>query len=114
MGKIIGIDFIKDTFQLANENSNLFYNVRFIEGDIKYLPFKNRCFDLTFCLNVLHHIHSIDLSQVLTELCRVTDKYLIVEIRFLIKGKVATVDNLRQNFGLPAEALATVDVLRER
>lgn len=78
---IIGMDFVKDTFQLTNENRSLFSGVTFIEGNITYIPFHRGSFDVTFCLNVLHHIHKNDLTKSLVELCRITDKYLAIEIR---------------------------------
>ena len=78
---IVGMDFVKDTFQLASENIHLFSGVTFIEGNITDIPFNKRSFNITFCLNVLHHIHLNDLSKSLVELCRITDKYLAIEIR---------------------------------
>jgi hypothetical protein len=39
---------------------------------------------------------------------------LIVKLNLMAKGKAATLDSLRQNSGLPAKALETVDVLGER
>ena len=79
--KIVGIDFLKDTFNIARENNKLSEKVSFIEGDLRYMPFRNRNFDATFCLNVLHHIHVDDFRNAIQELTRITDKYLILEIR---------------------------------
>lgn len=79
--KIIGIDFLKETFDIARENKQHFCNADFIQGNILNLPFKNRSFDLTVCLNVLHHVHMEDFTIAIDELTRITDKYLIIEIR---------------------------------
>lgn len=79
---IVGIDFLRDTFNLARENQKMFRKISFIEGDLLYMPFSDRSFDLTICVNTLHHIHPKDFSQALKELARITDKYLILEIRY--------------------------------
>lgn len=79
--KIVGIDFLKDTFDIARENTKFFEMVSFTEGDLIYMPFKDRSFDLAVCLNVLHHIHVDDFRNAIQELTRITDKYLILEIR---------------------------------
>jgi len=79
--KIVGIDFLKDTFDIARENPKFFERVSFTEGNLIYMPFKDRSFDLAVCLNVLHHIHVDDFNLAIKELARITDKYLILEIR---------------------------------
>ncbi len=78
---IIGMDFLRETMNLARENKKQFEKVAFFQGDLVKMPFCNKSFDVTFCLNVLHHIHHKDINNVLFELARVTDKYLVVEIR---------------------------------
>lgn len=78
---IVGIDFLKETINLARENKKQFKKVTFFQGDLVKMPFCDKSFDVTFCLNVLHHIHNEDINNVLCELARVTDKYLVVEIR---------------------------------
>jgi len=79
--KIVGIDFLKETFRLTYENTKLFERATFIEGDLLSIPFNDRSFDITICINVLHHIHVKDFSNAIQELARITDKYLILEIR---------------------------------
>ena len=79
--KIFGIDFVKETFDIARENKQYFGNIDFIQGNMLSLPFKNRSFDLTFCLNVLHHVHKNDFTLAIYELTRITNKYLMIEIR---------------------------------
>ena len=78
---IVGIDFLKETLGLACENEKLLDRVSFIEGNLLNIPFNDRSFDITICLNVLHHIHVKDLSKAIQELARITNKYLILEIR---------------------------------
>jgi SAM-dependent methyltransferase len=79
--KIVGIDFLTETFDIARENKKNFGKVSFIQGDLLNLPFTDESFDMTVCLNVLHHIHKDDFSKAIYELARITDKYLILEIR---------------------------------
>jgi len=79
--KIIGLDFLKETIDLALENPELMKKVTFIQGDLLDMPFNNRDFDLTVCLNVLHHIHIDDLNKAIEELTRITNKCIILEIR---------------------------------
>jgi len=79
--KIVGIYFLKETLRLACENTKLFERATLIEGDLLNIPFNDRSFDITICLNVLHHIHVKDFSNAIQELARITNKYLILEIR---------------------------------
>jgi len=79
--KIIGIDFLKETLDIARGNKKYFGNVDFIQGNLLDLPFKNRSFDLTVCLNVLHHVHKEDFNTAIDELTRITNKNLMLEIR---------------------------------
>lgn len=79
--KIVGIDFLKETLDIAREDKQDFVCVDFIQANLLNLPFKNRNFDLTVCLNVLHHVHQQDFSLAIDELTRITNKYLMIEIR---------------------------------
>ncbi len=79
--KIVGIDLLKETFGIARENENTFGNVSFLQGNLLNLPFIDRSFDLTVCLNTLHHIHKEDFCKAIHELARITNKYLMLEIR---------------------------------
>ena len=89
--KIVGFDFLKETFSLTNENKNIFGNISFLQANLLNLPFKNRSFDFTVCLNTLHHIYEDDFYKTIDELARITKKYLMIEIRnknyFLIPFK---------------------------
>ena len=79
--KIIGIDFLKETFNIARKTENKFGNISFVQGDLLNQPFTNRSFDLTVCLNTLHHIHWNDFEKAINELSRITNNYLMMEIR---------------------------------
>jgi SAM-dependent methyltransferase len=79
--RIVGLDFLRDTFQVALENNGLFAGVSFVEGDLVQIPFRKRSFDVSFCLNVLHHIHGEDVAQVINEIKRITKKFIVIEIR---------------------------------
>ena len=79
--KIVGIDFLKETIDIAYENAKQFNKVSFIKEDLLNLPFNDRIFDVTICINVLHHVHIEDFERAVRELSRITEKYLILEIR---------------------------------
>lgn len=79
--KIVGIDFLKEPIDIARENAKQFDKVSFMKEDLLDLPFNDRFFDVTICINVLHHVYIEDLEKAVQELARVTDKYLILEIR---------------------------------
>ena len=79
--RIVGLDFLRETFNLALDNPKIFKDIDFIEGNILFMPFENRSFDVSFCLNVIHHIHRDDFKKAMKELTRITDKYLVLEIR---------------------------------
>lgn len=79
--KIIGIDFLKETFDIARKTGKKFENISFLQADLLNLPFSDRIFDLTVCINSLHHIHENDFSKAISELARITNKYVMLEIR---------------------------------
>ena len=80
--KIIGCDFVFDMIKLANTNSEN-KAVRSLPGDVLALPFGEDSFDLTVCMNVLHCLRPSDLTVAISELARVTSKYILVEIKDL-------------------------------
>lgn len=79
--EIWGIDFLKEAFDIARENAKQFGKVFFKEASLLNIPFKDKNFDLTICINLLHHVHIDDFNRAIEELARITDKYLILEIR---------------------------------
>ena len=78
---IVGMDFLKETMKIAHEKKQYFGTVDFVQGNLLNMPFKERSFDLTVCVNVLHHVHKEDFPKALEELTRITKNYLMVEIR---------------------------------
>jgi ubiquinone/menaquinone biosynthesis C-methylase UbiE len=78
---IAGLDFLKETYALALDHKELFNNIDFIQGSLIDIPCKSDSYDVSFCLNVLHHIHPNDIAQVINEIERITKKFIIVEIR---------------------------------
>jgi ubiquinone/menaquinone biosynthesis C-methylase UbiE len=79
--QIIGVDFVTELIAQANHLTRKNKNIFFYQGDLLHTPFPDRYFDLVICVDVLHHIHTDDLEDAITELTRISDKYLIVEIR---------------------------------
>lgn len=79
--KITGCDFAEDMVRLANKKNNSFRTINFIASDVLSLTFMDKVFDLTICINALHHIKPQDITVALTELSRVTGRYLLLEIK---------------------------------
>ncbi len=79
--RIVGVDFLKETFNIARKTENIFRNISFLEGNLLNLPFTDRSFDFTICLNTLHHIYKNDFYKAVNELTRITKHYLMLEIR---------------------------------
>jgi ubiquinone/menaquinone biosynthesis C-methylase UbiE len=79
--RIIGVDFLIEPINLANNKKDLFNRVNFIQGDLLSLPFRDNSFDVSFCLNVLHHIHQDDFEIAISELARISRKIIVLEIR---------------------------------
>jgi ubiquinone/menaquinone biosynthesis C-methylase UbiE len=79
--EIIGIDSLEEVLEIAKKNAMQFDRVSFTEGNVLDIPFNDRNFDVTICINLLHHIHIDDFERAIGELARITDKYLILEIR---------------------------------
>jgi len=72
-GSFTGCDLIK-----RRNIRRCFSRMKFVNADIRSLPFRAREFDLVICLDVLEHLENKDLGNALEELMRVTKKKLIV------------------------------------
>jgi len=81
LNQIYGCDFVKEMLSIAERDAANIKNVKFQEADLLNLPFSDNSFDLTLCINVIHIIHKQDLEKALSELARITNKYLILEIK---------------------------------
>ncbi len=79
--EVWGSDFSREALAIACANAKPFTNVFFKEADILAMPFVDKRFDTTVCINVLHHIHAQDLKKALAELARITGHYVILEIK---------------------------------
>ncbi|MBU4332076.1 class I SAM-dependent methyltransferase [Patescibacteria group bacterium] len=79
--KIIGIDFAEDMITIAKKETKGQPNVSFLKADLTQLPFSDNQFDLCVCLNTLHLLPQNALLKALTELARVTNHLLLVEIK---------------------------------
>lgn len=79
--KIHGCDFVKETLAIARKESASINKVSFEEADLLNMPYGANSFDLTLCINVLHIIYKDDLEKALSELARITNRYLILEIK---------------------------------
>ncbi|MBI5142732.1 MAG: class I SAM-dependent methyltransferase [Nitrospirae bacterium] len=79
--KVSGSDFSPETIAIARGNAANLSNVSFHEADILAMPFNDKEYDITLCINMLHHIRPAELGQALSELARITRHSLLVEIK---------------------------------
>lgn len=76
-------DVIKSIVAVDRSRSALKYvEVPCALGDISHLPFKDSSFDLVTCLEVLEHIPLVNYSLALSELSRISKKYIIVTVPY--------------------------------
>jgi len=73
--KIVGMDLILPAVFLARQANP---NTRFAVGDLLALPFADKSFEVTVCLEVLEH--QVTPAQGLAELRRVTQQYLLLSV----------------------------------
>ncbi len=71
LSNVVGLDFSRRMLSLLKQEK-----IPLIRADSVYLPFKDRCFDLVFCANMIHHVN----NQILTieEIKRVAKKYIVI------------------------------------
>jgi ubiquinone/menaquinone biosynthesis C-methylase UbiE len=81
LNKIVGVDFLEETIEIARKNTKDFEKVIFEKKDILNLDFDERSFDVSICVNVFHHIHPKDQEKAVKELSKISDKYVVLEIR---------------------------------
>lgn len=71
-GKIVGVDISKKALQIAK---NIFPDAKYIVADITDLPFSDKSFDISLCLEVLEHVE--DLNKAAKEIKRVSKNTII-------------------------------------
>ena len=78
----LGIDFSKLMLEIADEQYQNIPGLSFALMNItEYLSFKNKSFDVSLCLNTLHHLLPSDQEKLIRELCRVTKSMVVMEIK---------------------------------
>ena len=70
---LYGIELQRDVAQIARERTKY---INFIQGSAFDVPFKDNFFDLVFTAGVLIHIAPNDIKNVMSEIHRVTKKYI--------------------------------------
>lgn len=69
-----------DISEWAIKNSDPDIKKFLMVGDIKKIPFGNQSFDLVLCKDTIEHISENDISQAITEICRVSKKYILISV----------------------------------
>lgn len=79
--RITGIDYSEDMITLCEHAKKGMDNIEFVVTDLLDSPFDDNDFNITVCLNVIHHIYKKDLDKVIKEIARITKKMVIIEIK---------------------------------
>ena len=79
--KIWGCDFSEESLVIGRKDAASLDRISFQQADLLDMPFANQHFDLTLCINVLHIILPDDQVRALSELARITNRYLLLEIK---------------------------------
>lgn len=81
--RITGIDYSEDMIKLCEhaKNDNDRDNIEFKVADLLNTLFDDNEFDITVCLNTIHHIHKNNLDKAIEEIARITKKTVILEIK---------------------------------
>jgi len=97
---IIGMDFSEELLKFARKNTkNLKYNIKFIKGDIRNMPFKENSFDVVISGGIVEHVP--ETAKTISELSRVLKKngYLLIHVPHKISVFTIT-KKIQQFFGL--------------
>ena len=71
---VSGLDLNEKAIKKASSN---YPNFKFKTGSLLEIPFPDECFDLVFTRGVLIHIPQEEMNQVLNELLRVSNKWIL-------------------------------------
>ncbi|MCF7835598.1 MAG: class I SAM-dependent methyltransferase [Candidatus Marinimicrobia bacterium] len=73
--RVIGIDYAKNAVDKANNGSKdrgLEGKIKFVEGDVLNMPFKESTFDAVVDFGLMQHLHKNDWDKYIKEVSRVT------------------------------------------
>ena len=79
--KIVGVDFSDKMVEIAQRRVEGYPNIYLETGELKTLNFRRMEFETVICLDVLHHIHSEKLEEVLNSMARISAKHIILEYK---------------------------------
>jgi ubiquinone/menaquinone biosynthesis C-methylase UbiE len=75
-GRVHGLDLSKELVKAANKNLARDFGVR---GSVVKLPFRDKIFDVTYSVNLLHHLKSLEvIKEALREMKRITRREIII------------------------------------
>jgi ubiquinone/menaquinone biosynthesis C-methylase UbiE len=87
-----GIDISSIAIRLASEK----FGIRnCIEGNLLDLPYKNNFFNAVFSCDVLEHLIPEDIDKALSEISRVSNKYLFLKICYEVEGNTEFLKELK-------------------
>lgn len=73
--EFLGIDFSEEALEVAKRNVQY---IDFLKADIYKLPFKQKCFDIVLCSEVLEHLEKPD--DAVRELMRVSRGHILITV----------------------------------
>ena len=79
--KITGADYSNDMIKVCVQAKKGRDNIEFVATDLLDTPFDDTAFDITVCINVIHHVYKNDLDKLIKEIARITKKTVIIEIK---------------------------------
>ena len=85
---VSGLDVSRDMLSEAKRlRGDLLENCKIDTGDARNLPYANNSFDVIVCFRFLGgHVTFKDAKKVISEFCRVSSKYLILELTAVSEG----------------------------
>ena len=69
-----------DISEWAIKNADDSIKERVSVGDIRNIKFNNQSFDLVLCKDTIEHIPEKDINKAISELCRVSNKYILISV----------------------------------
>jgi len=97
---IVGMDFSPKLLEIAKENAKkLNYEIKFVEGDIRNMPFKDGSFDVVISAGVIEHVPETE--KAMSEISRVLkdEGYLFIHVPHRI-STFTIIKLIRKSFGL--------------
>ncbi|MEM4534991.1 MAG: class I SAM-dependent methyltransferase [Desulfurococcaceae archaeon] len=78
--QVVAVDISEYACEISRKRCGKYRNYQVIQGDVRDLKFEPKTFDISFCRYLLEHYDLETDKKILSELCRVTKKFIIVGV----------------------------------